>query len=399
MTPSEPAQAAPSASTLSILETLLAFDTTSRNSNLSLIRWVQDYLAPFGAEMRLTFDAEKRKANLFATIGGGPLPGWIFSGHTDVVPVDGQNWASSPFTAHVRDGNVYGRGACDMKGFIACVLAAVPRMLAAGSPAPFHLALSYDEEIGCIGVRDMLADLADRRIRPAACIVGEPTMMGLVVAHKGRREMCCRVRGREAHSSRTDLGINAIEHGAHLIAQVQRLAEMEAGSGYRDPGFELPYTTLQCSMVTGGIAPNTVPGDCRFNVEARYLPGQDAEGLFDRLRSHGDAHILPKMRAGADSGSIEWTLVNDSPPFAIPPSDPLVAFMQEMTSSDRLQRVAYSTEAGLFQNAGIRTIICGPGSIEQAHRPDEFVSLAQLAACEAFLDRVIDSGIPRGFAG
>ena len=383
-----PAQPRPE--TLELLRSLIAFDTTSRESNLGLIEWVRDHLRRMGVQqIRLSHDADKRKANLFATVGEGAEPGLILSGHTDVVPVDGQAWGSDPFRAELRDGRLYGRGSCDMKGFIACALAAVPQMLAHTGRAPFHLALSFDEEVGCLGVRHLLADLAEQNLRAAACIVGEPTEMQLVVANKGRRELRCCVRGKEAHSSLPALGVNAVEHGAQIIAFVQRLARREAAQGPRWPGYDVPYTTLQCGTVRGGIAPNTVPKDCEFSIEMRYPPGERPQRLVDEIEAFIAQEVLPQMRQSWPQTSVSLELVNDTPGFEIDEKAALVRTLQRLAGARRMERVAYSTEAGLFQQHGLPTVICGPGSIEQAHRPDEYIALSELAACEEFLDRLV----------
>lgn len=389
-TPSENPE--PSPPLLAMLHSLIGFDTTSRESNLGLIEWVRDHLRRLGAHTRLSYDEAGRKANLFATVGEGGLPGLILSGHTDVVPVDGQAWNSDPFRAEVRDGRLYGRGSCDMKGFIACALAAVPQMLAHTGRAPFHLALSYDEEVGCLGVRHLLADLAEQGVRAAACIVGEPTGMQLVVAHKGRCELRCCVQGREAHSSLPGLGVNAIEYGAQIIAFIQRLAQREAATGLRSPGFDVPYTTVQCGTVRGGIAPNTVPKDCEFSVELRYPPGHPPERLVYEIQAFIAHDILPQMRQTWPQSAVDLSLVNDTPAFEIGPDAPLVRLVQQLSGAMQATRAAYNTEAGLFQRHGLPTVICGPGHIAQAHKPDEYIALSELAACEEFLGRLIRHG-------
>ncbi len=383
----------PSAETMEILHRLIAFDTTSRLSNLGLIEWVRARLRGQGAEPRLTYDEHGARPNHFPTRAPARAGGLVLSGHTDVVPVDGQAWSSDPFDAQVRDGKLFGRGACDMKGFIACALAAVPALSAAAVHRPFHLALSYDEELGCIGVRGLIADLAEQWMKPGACIVGEPTRMQAVVAHKGQRSMLCCVRGREAHASDPGRGVNAIEHAAGLITHVRRMAEREARQGVNDPRFPVPHSTMSCTVVGGGIANNVIPRDCDFTVDLRYLPGVDADALLEELRAYTDAHVLPGMTERFEGAHVRWQVLNDAPPLAEDSATgPLVALVRQAASSPDLGRVAYNTEAGLFQRAGIPTVVCGPGSIEQAHRPDEFVELGQLAACEEFL-----GALARGF--
>jgi acetylornithine deacetylase len=377
----------PSLAALDIARTLIGFDTTSRRSNLGLIEWVRDELRRLGIATRLTYDAGGTKANLFATVGEqGQSGGIVLSGHTDVVPVDGQDWVTDPFKAEISNGRLFGRGSCDMKGFIACALAAAPQMLARNLARPLHLALSYDEEVGCIGVRGLLADLADQGIRPAACVVGEPTLMQLVIAHKGHRSMLCCLRGKEAHSSLTPHGLNAIEYGSRIIVQVQKMAELEETHGQRDGHFDVPYATLNCGTIRGGIAPNVVAKECDFSVELRYLPDGGGENLLDDLKAFAETQVLAQMRARYPLSTLRWTTLSDAPGLSMSPSSPLVQWLRSVSGTrSGLGRVAYSTEAGLFQRAGIPTVICGPGSIEQAHRPNEYVELSQLAECEDFL--------------
>ena len=387
----------PSAEVLDIARTLIGFDTTSRHSNLGLIEWVRDRLQAQGAHCRLSYDAERRKANLFATLGDVgrkhiPSGGLVLSGHSDVVPVDGQDWSSDPFDAVLRDGKLFARGACDMKGFIACALALAPTLMAApsrraGGP-PVHIALSYDEEVGCLGVREMLADLAEAGIRPAACLVGEPTNMRPVIGHKGRRAMRCCVTGREAHSSLPALGVNAVEYAGRVAAEVQRLARSEATMNAHGTGYDVPYSTLQVSTIRGGVMPNTVPRDCEMTVELRYLPGADELAPLDRLLQFTQDTLVPEMSEVHREAGIEWTVINDTPGLDLPEQHPLLRQVNALLGGQApgaAGRVAYSTEAGLFQRAGIPTVLCGPGDIAQAHRPDEYVALSQLAACERFL--------------
>jgi acetylornithine deacetylase len=375
----------PGAEVLEILHELIAFDSTSRNSNLGLIEWVRDRLRRQGVHTRLTYNEGGSKANLFAILGQARGGGLILSGHTDVVPVDGQSWTSDPFHAQVRDGKVFGRGACDMKGFIACALASVPALLAMATHRPFYLALSYDEEVGCIGVRGLIADLAEQGIRPAACLVGEPTYMKTVVAHKGQRSLRCCVRGREAHTSDPAKGLNAIDYAARIITRVQLLAEHEAREGRQDHRFPVPHSTLSCTMVNGGIAANVVPRDCEFTVDLRYLPGADPDALLQGLKRYTAAYILPPMKNRCQDAEVTWTLLNDAPPLAESQDSSLADVVRRVATEREVGRVAYNTEAGLFQRAGIPAIICGPGSIDQAHRPDEYVELQQLAECERFI--------------
>lgn len=376
------------AETLAMIERLIAFDTTSRESNLGLIEWVRDWLKAQGVDSWLAYDATGRKANLFATIGGGSRPGIVLSGHTDVVPVDGQAWDTDPFKASLKDDRIYARGAADMKSYIAVALAMTPDFLGADLKAPVHFALSYDEEVGCIGVRTMLEELVRRDIRPAGCVVGEPTSMEVVLAHKGKRAFRCAVHGREAHSALTPLGVNAIEYAARLIVHIRHMADRMRDCEPRQYGFDVPFTTMQTGVVRGGTAGNIVPRECVFDFEYRYLPGVDPDALEREIRDYAEKVLLPEMRAVDPATRIEFELRSEIPGSDIAEDDKLTYLAKALSRSDRTSRVAYATEAGLFERAGIPSIICGPGSIEQAHRPNEFIALDQVARCEAFMERL-----------
>jgi len=375
--------------TWEMLDRLIGFDTTSRESNLGLIEWVRDWLKDRGIASRLTYDSTGGKANLFATVGTGIRPGIVLSGHTDVVPVDGQPWDTDPFKATLKDERVYGRGAADMKSFIAVALATTPRILAAELRAPVHFALSYDEEVGCIGVRGLLADLAANGIAPAGCIVGEPTSMQVVVAQKGMHVYDCRVRGHEAHSALTPQGVNAIEYAAKLIVYIRSVADRLRDGGRRDNGFDVPFTTLQTGTIRGGTAHNIVPRECAFQFEFRYLPGADPKALIDEIESYARSALEPEMKRVASDASIDIRARVDVPGLDVAAHHELAELVRALARSDAVGRVAYATEAGLFQRAGIPSIICGPGSIEQAHKPNEFINLDQIALCESFMERLI----------
>lgn len=380
-----------------LLESLVAFDTTSRESNLGLIEWVRNWLGRQGVASRLTYDRAGRKANLFATVpdrARRDAGGLVLSGHTDVVPVDGQPWDTEPFRATIRDDRVYGRGTADMKGFLAAALAMTPRFLAAELTAPVHFALSYDEEVGCLGVRGLLEDLAANGIRPAGCIVGEPTEMQVVVAHKGKRAYRCCVRGREAHSSLTPHGVNAIEYAARLIVHIRGIADRLRDHEPRATGFDVPFTTMQTGTIRGGTAANIVPRDCEFEYEFRYLPGADPDGLVGEIESYARSVLEPEMKRVAPDAGFAFEAREAIPGLDIEDGHRLAELGKALARNRTVGRVAYATEAGLFQRAGIPSIICGPGSIAQAHRPNEYVALEQLAQCEAFLERLtaVDSG-------
>jgi acetylornithine deacetylase len=384
--------AVPSPETRALVSQLIAFNTVSRDSNLGLIEWVRDYLARFGVTSRLTYDAGRNKANLFATLGDGRDSGLVISGHTDVVPVDGQAWSSDPFTLVERDGRLYGRGAADMKSFIAVALATVPRFLAA--QRPFHLAFTYDEEVGCLGVRRLLADLAEAGIKPSGCIVGEPTSMAVAIGHKGGRTLRCRVHGREAHAALAPKAVNAIEYAARLIVAMREAAERFTVREARDATYDVPHSTLMTGVISGGTAANIVPRECQFRFGIRYLPHSDPEELIADIRDYAARVLLPEMRAIAPEADIVFEPVGDVPHFEIDAAAPLARYVGErVDSGGTTAHVVFGSEAGLFQRAGIPAVLCGPGNIEQAHKPDEFISLDQIAQCEAFMRRLAaDSG-------
>ncbi|WP_447726302.1 acetylornithine deacetylase [Sphingomonas koreensis] len=383
------AERRPSAATVDILRTLVGFPTVSRDSNLDLIHWVRDYLAAHGVDSVLSHGADPGKANLFATIGSGS-GGLVLSGHTDVVSVDGQEWNSDPFVLEERDGKLFGRGTCDMKGFIAAVLAKVPALAAAERAEPVHLAFSFDEEIGCKGVGYMLDGLVARGIRPRGCVVGEPTSMDVVIGHKTGSAYGCTVRGLEAHSSLAPKGVNAIFFAARVIARIEEIAVRLREIEPRNEGYSVPYSTLSVGVIEGGQASNIVPAVCKFRFDIRTLPDTDPDAIIAELRRYIDSELLPEMRAVSETADIEIVMNGRVPGFAVEAEAPLTRYVQRLAGSNAAPAfVAYGSEAGLFQAKNIQSVLCGPGSIEQAHKPDEFVTLEQLARCEDFLDRLL----------
>jgi acetylornithine deacetylase len=385
----------PSAASRAMIERLIAFNTVSRDSNLGLIEWVRDYLQGFGAKTRLTHDASGKKANLFATLGDSKKPGLILSGHTDVVPVDGQNWDTDPFAATERDGRLYARGSADMKGFIGIILAQAPKFIAALNDnrleAPLHYALSYDEEVGCLGVRGLIADLEEQGIRPAGCVVGEPTSMQPIIAHKGTHRFRCAVHGREAHSSYVTHGVNAIEYAARLVVFIRQLADRLAQLEQRDYGFTVPYSTLSTGLIQGGIAANVVPKDCVFQFDMRTLPQAKPDALYQEIHRYAEV-LAAEMRGIDPSAGIDLQWVSQTVGLAAAESDAIVQWAMQLSKNPTVGKVSYGTEAGLFQRMGVPTVICGPGDIAEAHRPNEFVALDQLAQCENFMDRILETG-------
>ena len=379
---------ADAAETLRVLEALIGFDTTSRNSNLDLIHWVRSYLGEFGVPAHPIFNEDGRKANLHAVIGLRERPGVILSGHTDTVPVDGQAWTSDPFRLTERDGRFYGRGTSDMKSFLAAALAAVPRFRAAELRRPVHLCFSYDEEVGCKGVPSLIDHLGTFAAKPALCVVGEPTGMDVVTGHKGKLSLRCHVRGRACHSSLAPQGVNAVEYAAELVAGIRAIGRRFAVSGPFDASFDLAHTTAHTGRIQGGIALNIVPESCWFDFEFRYLPGEDPQALLAEVRGLADA-LLPEMRAVAPEAGFAWEPISAFPGLDMPEDDPAVGLVKGFARSNRVFKVAYGTEGGLFQHRGrIASVVCGPGSIAQAHTPDEFIERAQLVAADSFMDRV-----------
>lgn len=373
-----------------ILARLIAFDTVSRNSNLALIKYIQDYLAGLGVDSELFFDEAGGKANLFATLGPRDRGGVCLSGHTDVVPVDGQNWSVPPFELTENDGRLYGRGTADMKGYIACVLAAVPAFLAQPLRVPLHLAFSYDEEVGCLGVRSLLADLERREHKPIACIIGEPTELKPVLGHKGKLAMRCQVHGAACHSAYAPQGVNAIEYAAKLINRLGEIGSRLAAPERHDPRFDPPYSTVQTGVIGGGRALNIVPAECQFDFEVRALPSDDPQQVAEQLRDYAETELLPRMRAVKAEADIRFSELSAYPALATDPQSEVAQLLARLSGSDEFSTVAFGTEGGLFDQAGIPTVVCGPGSMDQGHKPDEFVSVEQLAACDGMLGRLVE---------
>jgi acetylornithine deacetylase len=376
------------------IERLVSIDTVSRNPNLGLIETVRDELRKSGVEATITTDKRGQWANLFATVpahDGETNGGIVLSGHTDVVPVDGQDWSSDPFKPEIRDGLLYGRGSCDMKGFIGAALTMLPHMQRTKLAKPIHFALSYDEEIGCAGAPLMIADLLKRGIRPDGCIVGEPTSMRPIIAHKGINTYRCCVRGFAAHSSLTPKGLNAIEYAARLICHIRDIADEFRAKGPFDELYDVPFTTAQTSTIKGGNAINTVPVDCTFEFEFRNLPTIDPEGIIGRIETYARETLLPKMLKENSNAAIEISKIASAPGLDATEQAAITQLVRALTENQDKRKVAYGTEAGLFANAGVPSIVCGPGNIEQAHKPNEYVSLEQLAQCEAFLGKFVHS--------
>lgn len=382
--------ATPAPASVELIRKLVGFPTVSRDSNLDLIEFVRDYLRPHEARIRLTFDDERRKANLFATLGPANGGGIVLSGHTDVVPVEGQRWDTDPFTVVEKDGRLYGRGTADMKSFIGCVLALVPDVMARGLKAPLHFAFSYDEEVGCLGVGRLIDDLGRAGIRPHSCVVGEPTMMRPVVAHKGKKSYRCTVRGLAAHSAYAPIGVNAVEAAAEAVAYLKQMARRHRDHGPFDRSFDVAHTTVHTGVIRGGTALNIVPHECAFDFEFRYLPGEDPDALLREFTKYVKAVLEPEMQAVDAAAGFDIHQLSEIPALDTGPETEVVGMAQELTGCNEIGKVSFGTEGAHFQRAGIVTVVCGPGSIEQAHKPNEYVALEQIAQCEAFLRRVME---------
>ncbi len=372
---------------LDFLKTLVEFDTTSRESNLGLIEFVRDHLQSLGISTRLSYDADSKKANLFATLGDVTGRGIVLCGHTDVVPVDGQAWDTDPFKAHIANGKVFARGAVDMKGFIACSLSMIPSYLSSELKQPLHLALTYDEEIGCIGVQTLIRDLQTANIHPAGCFVGEPTRMQVMTGHKGMRVTRCKLRGLEAHSSMAPEAVNAIEYAARIIEKIRLLGQELQTKGPFDPVFKIPHTTLQTGLIQGGSAPNIVAKDCEFVFDCRTLPQGNSDELINQIQAYAEKLKLEMQKIYPQSDIAFETLANAAP-LATSVEAPITYLGTALARNHLLGRVSFATDAGWLHQAGIPCVVVGPGDIEVAHKPNEFIEISQIEECLGFLDRL-----------
>jgi len=377
----------------SILAKLISFDTTSRLSNLELIHFVRDYLAQHGVNSQVVENRSGAKATLFASIGPTAGPGFLLAGHTDVVPVDGQNWSSDPFRLDRRNGRLYGRGSADMKGFIASALAAVPRFIGAELHTPVHLAFTCDEELGCIGLRELLDDSGSLPVTAAMGIVGEPTSMRVVSEHKGKVAMRVEVRGQAGHSSNPAAGVNAVEYAAELIAFIRRLNQEKRSAGPFDAQYEVPHTTLHAGSVHGGTVLNIIPPECVFEFEIRYLPEEAAEPILERIRGFAAGQLEPAMKKVNPACGFVFHEKFAYPGLSLAPDAEVVTLVNSLLHSDAAPgKIAFGTEAGLYQQrCGIPMVVCGPGDIANAHQADEYVDTRQLAACDVLLGRLAEA--------
>ena len=374
---------------LTILERLVAFPTVSRTQNLGLISYLHDLLEAQDIQCRLIASEDGQKANLFASVGPSDRAGVVLSGHSDVVPVDGQAWSVDPFVLTEKEGRLYGRGTADMKGFVACAVHALLRAAMQPLDMPLHLAVSYDEEIGCVGVRRMLAVLRDAPIRPRFCIVGEPTELKVATGHKGKTAVRATCHGREVHSALAPFGVNAIHLAADLVKALQaRQAALKSKSG-GDEDYDIPYSTIHAGIISGGVALNIVPNRCQVDFEIRHLEGDDPVEILGQIKTEV-ATNLSASHAPSPGVDIEFEVVNSYPGLETPVDAEVVSFVKSLLGANSTIKVAFGTEGGLIsEQLGVPTVICGPGSMRQGHKPDEFITRDQMARCDAMLDQLI----------
>ena len=376
--------------TVDLLRRLVAFDTTSRNSNLALIDFVRDYLDAHGVTYRISTNAAGEKANIHAIIGPQTAGGLALSGHVDTVPVDGQAWSADPFTLRRQGGKLFARGACDMKGFVAACLAAVPDFKAMDLHRPLHLFISYDEEVGCNGAVRLIEDMKDSGLRPALCVVGEPSGMKPILAHKGKLNLHVTVKGKPGHSSEPAKGVNAIYAAARAIDWIRLEAERLAAEGPFEEGFEPPHTTIHVGTVQGGSILNIIPEHAEFTMEWRHIPGDSPYAHMQRMQAWIAETIEPAMKAVDPACGFSYAVELEMPGMYLPAGHELAGLVKQVTGSNSAGKVAYGTEGGFYEEAGIPTIICGPGDIAQAHQPDEWIAEDQLALCDGFIRRVAE---------
>ena len=376
-------------STLDYLEKLLSFDTTSAHSNSELITWVQSELLAFGAIVKIIPNEDGSKANLFATLGPKDIGGVMLSGHTDVVPVTGQDWTVPAFSMTRRDGKVFGRGTTDMKGFIASMMTAAREASVQNLKTPLHLALSYDEEVGCIGVRSMIDMLNNAPIRPQMCIVGEPTGLLVATGHKGKIAARAKCIGRAGHSALAPFAVNALYLANDFITELRKVQETLRLGATQDPDYDVPYTTLHVGRIKGGGALNIVPHLCELDFEIRNLAQDDAAEILNNLTQAAKSIALEAQNIASEA-NIEIEVFNTYPGLDTASNEPVVGFVKSLTGANSTIKVAYGTEGGLFdQRLGVPTVVCGPGDMAQGHKPDEFITETQLSACDAMLDNLI----------
>ena len=377
---------------IEILKKLVSFDTTSFKSNLDLIKFIENYLNDLNIKSELIYDETKNKANLFTTIGPNLQGGIVLSGHTDVVPVTKQNWTSDPFILTERDDKLFGRGSSDMKGFIAIVLSRVSAMVEKKLKKPIHLAFSYDEEIGCVGVHSLLDLIKKKSINPEFCIVGEPTSMEMVIGHKGKHAYDVKVDGLSCHSGQAPYGVNAINYASKLINYIEEINKEKSIKGPFDNEYEIPYSTLHTGLIKGGTILNIVPNLCQFEFEIRHLAEDDPLEIIQRIKQYTEELLIKEMHNISSITNIEINEKINYPGLNISESISPVKQVKELLGKSSHKKVVFGTEGGLFKRElNLPTIICGPGSIDQAHKPDEFISIQQIEKGGTFIDKLINN--------
>tara|TARA_Y100001960_G_scaffold331965_2_gene430815 strand:+ start:192 stop:1358 length:1167 start_codon:yes stop_codon:yes gene_type:complete len=378
-------------SSIELIRRFIESPTVSRDSNLELIEFIKNYLAELGVDAHVFKNTEQTKASIYATLGPTDKPGIMLAGHTDVVPVDGQEWHTDPWKLIEKDGKLFGRGTTDMKGFCAIALSFAPMFLERGLKTPIHYGFTFEEEINRVGINAILDGIKNFPVRPSMCIVGEPSEMKVVVAHKGKKSIRCRVRGFECHSSLAPTGVNAIEYAAELIAFIKSISH-EFSGGIHDDAYDIPFTTFSVGLIQGGTALNIVSKDCAFQFEFRHLPKDDPEGLYERIVSHAKEELEPRMHAVRADTGITFEIMSEFPALDTDPDEEVVSIAKRLSQQNDHGKVAFGTEASVISKHGhIPTVVCGPGSIDQAHKPDEFIAIEQVAKCEEFMHRLADS--------
>lgn len=380
----------PSPQSFEILRTLIAFDTTSRNSNLALINYVKSYLDDLSVPYRLTYDDNREKANLLAIAGpADKAGGYVLSGHTDVVPVDGQNWTTDPFEMTEVGDRLYGRGTTDMKSYLAVVLASLPQFLQRGLEKPLYISMSYDEERGLLGVRRLIADMVENGIKPDGCFVGEPTRMAVITEHKGKRAYRCHVHGRAVHSSQAPSGVSAIEYAGELVAFIRSVSRDIQQNGPFDDGYDCPHTSVNVGLMQGGTSLNIVPADCEFEFEFRHLPTHDPDQIFKKIQDFAEHELLPQMQTIDPQATISFDPFLVVPTMATDADAKVAQLAKAITGVKNFTKASYNCEACLFEQAGVPSVTCGPGDIAQAHKPNEFIEIGQITECESFMQRLM----------
>lgn len=372
-----------------ILARLVAFDTTSKTSNLQLIDFIRNLLGEHGIESLLVHNDDQSRANLYATIGPDDIGGVMLSGHTDVVPTTGQNWHSDPYHLKNEDKRLVGRGSCDMKGFIACVLAGLPQITAGSLKTPIHLAFSYDEEIGCLGAKKLVDAMAGFEVKPRIGLIGEPTNMSMVLGHKGKLSYRVTVSGLSCHSAYISNGVNAVEYAAELIAFIRKM-NTRVQQELTDQSYSVPYSTFHVGTINGGTALNIVPKQCQFEFEIRNLPQEDLDALVHEIRHYADDVLLADMKSRYPDSEIRFDETSSYPGLHTDPASTVIAYTRSINPIDNIgDNVSFGTEAGLFDGIGVNCLVCGPGSIDQAHKPDEFVSREQMQICDQMIENLV----------